>query len=94
MNEGKHTSEPGGYDPTRHTESEQNSKAIYNSQDPAQMLGNLEAVSLEATFILKDFHRHMEDAIVVRKLRDVGQKFSANRRTVVITGPRIVVPPD
>lgn len=85
---------PGGYDATRHNDSEQNSKAIYNSQDPAQMLGNLEAVSLEATFILKDFHRHMEDAIVVRKLRDVGQKFSANRRTVVITGPRVVIPPE
>ncbi len=85
---------PFGYDATRHSDSEQNSKAIYNSQDPAQMLGNLEAVSLEATFILKDFHRHMEDAIVVRKLRDVGQKFSANRRTVVITGPRVVIPPE
>ena len=85
---------PGGYDAIRHSDSEQNSKAIYNSQDPAQMLGNLEAVSLEATFILKDFHRHLEDAIVVRKLRDVGQKFSANRRTVVITGPHVVVPPE
>jgi ATP-dependent 26S proteasome regulatory subunit len=85
---------PGGYNANRHNDLEQNTKAIYNSQDPAQMLGNIEAVSLEATFILKDFHRHMEDAIVVRKLRDVGQKFSANRRTVVITGPRIVVPPE
>jgi ATP-dependent 26S proteasome regulatory subunit len=84
---------PGGYDSTHHTD-EQNTKAIYNSQDPAQMLGNLEAVSIEATFILKDFHRHMEDAIVVRRLRDVGQKFSANRRTVVITGPRVVIPPE
>jgi ATP-dependent 26S proteasome regulatory subunit len=88
------TSPPGGYDATRHGDNEQNSKAIYNSQDPALMLGNLEAVSLEATFILKDFHRHMEDAIVVRKLRDVGQKFSANRRAVVITGPRVVIPPE
>src|ERR1700677_3331164 len=85
---------PGGYETTRRNESEQNSKAIYNSQDPAQMLGNLEAVSIEATFILKDFHRHLEDAIVVRKLRDVGQKFSTNRRTVVITGPRVEIPPE
>src|SRR6202167_3111034 len=85
---------PGGYDAIRHSDSEQNSKAIYNSQDPAQMLGNLEAVSLEATFILKDFHRHLEDAIVVRQLRDVGQKFSTNRRTVVITGPRVEIPPE
>jgi SpoVK/Ycf46/Vps4 family AAA+-type ATPase len=84
---------PGGYDATRqHPDSQQNSKAIYNSQDPAQMLGNLEAVSIEASFILKDFHRHLEDAVVVRRLRDVAQKFSTNRRTVIITGPRVVVP--
>src|SRR5580704_6590309 len=70
---------PGGYDASRHNDSEQNSKAIYHSQEPAQMLGNLEAVSIEATFILKDFHRHLEDAVVVRRLRDVGQKFSTNR---------------
>jgi hypothetical protein len=85
---------PGGYDASRHNDSEQNSKAIYHSQEPAQMLGNLEAVSIEATFILKDFHRHLEDAVVVRRLRDVGQKFSTNRRTVVITGPRVVIPPE
>jgi hypothetical protein len=85
---------PGGYDARRRNDSDQNSTAIYHSQDPAQMLGNLEAVSIEATFILKDFHRHLEDAIVVRRLRDVAQKFSANRRTVVITGPRVEIPPE
>src|SRR5882762_7502641 len=85
---------PGGYAPVHRSDAEQNSKAIYNSQDPAQMLGNLEAVSIEATFILKDFHRHLEEPVVVRRLRDVAQKFSANRRTVIITGPHVVIPPE
>lgn len=66
--------------------------AIYNSREPAQALGTLEAMNLEAVFILKDFHRHLEDPVVVRRLRDVGQKFSSNRRTVVITAPAITVP--
>ena len=79
----------GGYDhPT------DDAKALYNSRDPAQMLGNLEGLTLEAAFILKDFHRHMDDPVVVRRLRDVGQKFSANRRTVIITAPKISVPPE
>lgn len=69
-------------------------QAIYNSRDPSQALSNLEAISVEAVFILKDFHRHMADPVVVRKLRDVGQKFSSNRRTVVITAPTIEVPPE
>ena len=83
---------PGGYDSGRHNEAVQNSKAIYNSQDPSQMLANLEAIAIEAAFILKDLHRHMDNPVVVRRLRDVGQKFSTNRRTVILTGPRIEIP--
>ena len=84
--------QPGGYDSGRHNEAVQNSKAIYNSQDPSQMLANLEAIAIEAAFILKDLHRHMDNPVVVRRLRDVGQKFSTNRRTVILTGPRIEIP--
>jgi len=66
--------------------------AIYSTRDPVQALANMESMTVEAVFILKDFHRHMDDPVVVRRLRDVGQKFSANRHTVVITAPEIVVP--
>jgi SpoVK/Ycf46/Vps4 family AAA+-type ATPase len=66
--------------------------SIYNTREPVQALANMESMKVEAVFILKDFHRHMDDPIVVRRLRDVGQKFSTNRRTVVITSPDITVP--
>jgi ATP-dependent 26S proteasome regulatory subunit len=66
--------------------------SIYNTHEPAQALANMESMTVEAVFILKDFHRHMDDPVVVRRLRDVGQKFSANRRTVIITAPEITVP--
>ncbi len=69
-----------------------NSKAIYNSQDPAQMFANLQGISIGAAFILKDLHRHMDDPVVVRRLRDVGQEFSENRRTIVLTSPKIEIP--
>jgi hypothetical protein len=75
---------------TAHTTGSGNT--IYNTREPVQALANMEAMTVEAVFILKDFHRHMDDPIVVRRLRDVGQKFSANRRTVVITSPEITVP--
>ncbi|PWT72441.1 MAG: hypothetical protein C5B46_06815 [Proteobacteria bacterium] len=67
-------------------------RAIYNSQQPDQVLANLQSMTVEAAFILKDFHRHLEDPIVIRRLRDVGQKFSTNRRTVIITAPSINIP--
>lgn len=68
--------------------------SIYNTREPVQALANMESMTIEAVFILKDFHRHMDDPVVVRRLRDVGQKFATNRRTVVITAPEITVPPE
>jgi hypothetical protein len=73
---------------------EQNTKALYNSREPAQMLANLEGISVEAAFILKDLHRHMDDPVVVRRLRDVGQRFSAGRKTLVLTAPKLEIPPE
>ena len=66
--------------------------SMYNSREPVQALANMESMTVEAVFILKDFHRHMDDPVVVRRLRDVGQTFSANRRTVIITAPELSVP--
>ncbi|MBV9180672.1 MAG: AAA family ATPase [Acidobacteria bacterium] len=68
--------------------------SMYNSREPIQALSTLESISSDAVFILKDFHRHMEDPVVIRRLRDIGQKFSSNRRTVVITAPAIQIPPE
>src|SRR5882724_8442787 len=73
---------------------ESTKSSIYNTQDPVQALANLETMTLEAVFILKDFHRHMDSPVIVRRLRDVGQKFSANRRTLILTAPSIAVPPE
>ncbi len=79
---------------TGHDPHDIGAQALYNSKEPVQALSNLEAMSLEAAFVLKDFHRHMDDPVVVRRLRDVGQKFSTNRRTVIITAPSITMPPE
>jgi ATP-dependent 26S proteasome regulatory subunit len=84
---------PGGYN-REAQEAAQHSKAIYNSQEPAQMLANLAGISIDAVFILKDLHRHMDDPVVVRRLRDVGQKFATNRRTLILTSPKITIPPE
>lgn len=83
---------PGAARAGLHPPDEATASAIYNSREPEQALSTLEAITTEAVFILKDFHRHMEDPVVVRRLRDVGQKFSVNRRTVVITAPAFSIP--
>lgn len=68
--------------------------SMYNTREPVQVLANMESMIVEGVFILKDFHRHLDDPVVVRRLRDVGQKFSTNRRTVIITAPELSVPPE
>ena len=84
----------GGYRTGGVNEFAENAKALYDSREPAKMLANLEGITIEAAFILKDLHRHMEDPVVVRRLRDVGQKFATNRRTVILTAPKISIPPE
>jgi len=85
---------PGGYRTSEVNDLAESAKALYDSREPAKMLANLEGISIEAAFILKDLHRHMDDPVVIRRLRDVGQKFATNRRTVVLTAPKISIPPE
>ena len=68
--------------------------AIGNTREPAQVLGHLETMSIDAAVVLKDFHRHMDDPVVIRRLRDVAQQFCGSRRTVILTGPSFQVPPE
>jgi SpoVK/Ycf46/Vps4 family AAA+-type ATPase len=85
---------PGGYRAGSVDDVAESAKALYDSREPAKMLANLEGITIEAAFILKDLHRHMDDPVVVRRLRDVGQKFATNRRTVILTAPKISIPPE
>jgi ATPase family associated with various cellular activities (AAA) len=68
--------------------------SIAGTQEASGVLAHLLTLNLEAIFVLKDFHRHMEDAVVVRRLREVAQLFSRDRRTIIITGPAVTIPPE
>jgi SpoVK/Ycf46/Vps4 family AAA+-type ATPase len=65
---------------------------IYNTKEAAAVLEHLQCLTIEAVFVLKDLHRHLGDAVVVRRLRQVTQVFSQDRRTLVLTAPAIEVP--
>jgi SpoVK/Ycf46/Vps4 family AAA+-type ATPase len=68
--------------------------SILNTQEPGGVLAHLLTLTLPAVYILKDFHRHIEDAVVARRLREVAQEFSDKHCTLVITAPAIVLPPE
>lgn len=67
-------------------------QVIGNTREPAQVLAHLATMTVDSVFILKDFHRHMDDPVVIRRLRDVAQHFCSNRRTLIITGPVVPLP--
>ena len=67
---------------------------ILNTKEPAGVLAHIETMTIDAIFVLKDFHRHLDDAVVVRRLRDVVQCFVTSRRALVLTGPSISMPPE
>jgi SpoVK/Ycf46/Vps4 family AAA+-type ATPase len=75
-------------------EADPRSGPVLNTLQPAQMLAHLETLTLDAAFVLKDFHRHMDDHIVVRRLREVAQEFARSRRTIIITAPEVTLPPE
>ncbi len=86
---GNEASPPAGVaDPTS------TSSPILNTKDPAGVLAHIETLTTDGIFVLKDFHRHMDDAVVVRRLKDVVQHFATTRRALLLTGPAIKMPPE
>ena len=67
---------------------------VNNTQPAVGMLAHLRTLTVEGVFVLKDFHRHIDDAVVIRRLREVAQTFCTDRRTVIITAPQLTVPPE
>ncbi len=47
-----------------------------------------------AVFVLRDFHRFLEDVAVGRKLRNLSRRLRSVAKTIVLTAPRLQIPPD
>jgi hypothetical protein len=48
----------------------------------------------EHLFLIKDFHPYLEDPLVLRQLRDLLPVFIAQRKTLLLFGPVLKVPPE
>ena len=66
---------------------------IYNSDSPEQALANLTLIQGDAIFLLKDFARYCDNDRVCRRLREIAEKFRAERRSIVITAAALQLPP-
>lgn len=55
--------------------------------DPVLFLSEIAEYPPEHLFLLKDLHAHLQDARVVRKLRDLLPQLQAERKTLLLIGP-------
>ncbi len=67
---------------------------IYNTDSPEQAVANIGLIQGDAIFLLKDFTRYCENDRVCRRLRELAEKFRAERRSILITSASLQLPPD
>jgi AAA+ superfamily predicted ATPase len=69
-------------------------KSWPQSQEALKLLKAIEGMSSEGIFILKDFHRELEDRSILRFLKDLLIRFSKSRSIIILTGSEFQLPPD
>ena len=67
---------------------------LYNSDQPEQALTNIGTVQGDGIFLLKDFGRYCDNDRISRRLRDLADGFRTARRSIVILGAAIELPPE
>ena len=67
---------------------------LYNSDQPEQSLTSIATVQGDGIFLLKDFGRYCDNDRISRRLRDLADGFRTARRSIVILGATIQLPPE
>lgn len=68
--------------------------AGFGRRNPLQALEFVEKVAENAAaiFILRDYHRFLEDVSVSRKLRNLARRLKSQPKNIVIVSPQVIVP--
>jgi hypothetical protein len=66
--------------------------AIYGTDDPAKALANIALMHDDGIYLLKDCSRYFQNDVLVRLLRDMGEKFRGARRSIVLCSPSLTIP--
>lgn len=69
-------------------------KAIFGTQTPKGCLDHIEASTVEALYHLKDLRPHLDDPLVVARLKDSYAKLSRHRGAIVLTDVVSALPAD
>ncbi|MFE4106858.1 AAA family ATPase [Almyronema epifaneia] len=67
-------------------------QAIGKTAEPIDMLRHVQTINFKAIYLLKDFAKHLNEAVVARQFREVAHQFAHHSSTLVITGQAIELP--
>src|SRR5690242_4194819 len=62
--------------------------------DAAAAIERIRKVSERRIFVLKDFHAFMDDARIVRRLRDAVRDLKSSYKSLLLLGPVLKIPPE
>ncbi|HTQ87397.1 MAG TPA: AAA family ATPase [Candidatus Solibacter sp.] len=68
--------------------------AIYGTDDPGKCMLNIGLMHDDAIYLFKDGSRYLKDEVLVRLLRDASAKFKGARRSIVLCGASLQIPPE
>ncbi len=70
--------------------------AGFGKRNPLQALEFVEKLpaSVPGIFVLRDFHRFLEDVAIARKLRNLARLLKSQPKTIVIVSPQLTIPDD
>ena len=68
--------------------------SLYGTDDPVKCLGNILQMHGDGIYLFKDGGRYLKDDVLVRLLRDMAAKFKGARRSIVLCGAALTVPPE
>ncbi|MBW4513982.1 MAG: AAA family ATPase [Timaviella obliquedivisa GSE-PSE-MK23-08B] len=70
--------------------------AGFGKRNPLQALEFVQKLpaSVPGIFVLRDFHRFLEDVAIARKLRNLARLLKSQPKTIVIVSPQVTIPDD
>ncbi|MDX2216091.1 MAG: AAA family ATPase [Oculatellaceae cyanobacterium bins.114] len=68
----------------------------FGRRNPLQALELIEKLpaTVPAVFILRDFHRFLDDVAIARKLRNLGRVLKSQPKNIVLLSPQLTIPDD
>ena len=64
----------------------------FEANDPKQVLHEIKSSARVGIFVLVDFHRHLEDSVTLRLLKEVLAEGTKMSRTIVLLGHKMAIP--